>query len=144
MRDFLASIKNIPSTIKNIVMNIQWLDISVSTYVRWILAIILSINTILTYFEINPIAISESTIYEIVTVVLNIAILIVNTYKNNSTSREAIISDKIMKALKAAALSDEVTAIGKLEDILAELNGENFVSADHTNSDNDVDEDISE
>lgn len=102
--------------------NIAWTEIPVSTYVRWIIAIILSINTVLTTLGLNPIPYSETDIYEIVSVILNVIILIINTYKNNSTSKEALIADKIMKALKIASTSNENTAIGKLQDILTELN----------------------
>ena len=108
--------------------NIQWLEIPISTYVRWILAIILSLNTLLTYCNINPIPFSENSIYEVVSVILNILVLIINTYKNNSTSKEALITDQIMRALKAAKKSDEDRAIGKLKDILIELNGEDYIS----------------
>lgn len=110
---------------------VEWTKISVSTYVRWILAILLSVNNILTFAGLNPIPISENLIYEIVSMILNVVVLISNTYKNNSTSKEAIIADKVLKALKAASLSNEETAIGKIMDILKELNGDEFVE-DHT------------
>lgn len=114
------------------VTNIQWLEIPVSVYVRWILAVVLSVNTVLTFFGINPIPFSETMVYEIVTIVLNIAVLVVNTYKNNSTSKEALLADQVMRALKAAKTTDEETAIGKIKDILMELNGENYISEDFT------------
>ena len=119
--------------VKNVVTSIKWLEVPVATYVRWILAIILSVNTVLTYLGLNPIKVSENELYEIVTVVLNVVVLIINTYKNNSTSKEALISDQIMRALKAAITSKEDTAIEKLYDILEELNGQEFIPEDHTN-----------
>ena len=125
-------INYVKTVILPIFTKIQWLDISVSTYVRWILAAILSINTLITYLGINPIPFSETAIYEGVSLILNIAVLVVNTYKNNSTSKEAIITDKIMRALKVASESKEDTAIGKLNEILKELNGDDYVSQDHT------------
>ena len=135
MSKFFSNIKNYFKTkVIPIFTNIEWLEIPVSTYVRWILTFVLSINTLFTYLGWNPIPFSEHAIYELVSLILNIAVLIVNTYKNNSTSKEALIADKIMRALKAAATSDEETAIGKLNDILEELNGEGYISAEHTNS----------
>ena len=128
----------IKTVILPIFMNIQWLEIPVATYVRWILAVLLSLNTVLTVFGINPIPFSEHIIYEIVSIILNVGILIVNTYKNNSTSKEALIADKIMKALKAASTSTEETAIGKLQDILKELNGEEYTSSSSTDSSEEI------
>ena len=137
--------KNFSNTVKNYIINtlipiftqIQWLEIPVSTYVRWILTVVVSLNTALLAFDINPITVSETTWYTVVSIILNIAVLIVNTYKNNSTSKEALITDKILRALKAASQSDEDSAIGKLNDILKELNGEEYISPDqpedHTN-----------
>lgn len=119
------------------VRDIQWREIEIATYVRWLLAITLSINTVLTVFGINPIPFSETLVYEIVTIALNVIVLIVNTYKNNSTSMEAIITDQILRALKAAAKSDEETAIGKIKDILKELNGDEYIDEDHTNNEPD-------
>ena len=138
MKNFFGKVTNyIKNTILPIFTQIQWLEIPASTYVRWIMVILVSVNSILTILECNPIPYSENGIYEVVSYILNIAILIVNTYKNNSTSKEALITDKIMRALKAAALSNKENAIGKLEDILKELNGEEFIpiNKDHTKTD---------
>ena len=115
--------------------NIEWKKVQVSTYVRWVLAIIVSLNTVLTFLGVNPIPFSETMVYEIVSICLNVIILIVNTYKNNSTSKEAIITDQILRALKAAAQSDEDTAIGRIQDILKELNGDDYVGEDHSKLD---------
>ena len=123
---------------KPILTNIQWLDIPVSTYVRWILTIIVSLNTILTFAGLNPIVVNENAVYELVTVVLNVVVLVYNTYMNNSTSKEALIADEILKALKAASTSHEENAIGKIMDILKELNGEGYIDSEPKKDDDDT------
>ena len=104
--------------------NIQWLEIPATTYVRWILTILVAINTTLAFFDLSIIPFNESRLAEFLTIIINLIILIINTYKNNSTSKEAIIADKIMHALKAADETVEDTAIGKLNDVLNELNSD--------------------
>ncbi len=136
MSKFFGNFKNyIKNAVIPIFTRIQWLEIPVSTYVRLALTIIVSINTVITMFGLNPIPISESTLYLVISVTLNIVVLIINTFKNNSTSKEALISDKIMRALKAASALDEDATIGKLQDILKELNGKNNTASqqEHTN-----------
>ena len=114
---------------------IKWLDIPAATYVRWILAFIVCLNTVLNHLGLNPISISENTIYQIISAVLSAAVLIVNTYKNNSTSKEALLSDKIMHALKDANTDDEDIMIEKLEGILVELKHEDEnIVRDHSNN----------
>ena len=139
MNDLLSKYKktftNVWTSITKVFTNIRWLEIPISVYVRWILAIILSINTVLTYFGINPFPFSEFALYELISITLNVVVLLMNTYKNNSTSKEALIADKIMIALKAAANSDEMTAIGKLHDILRELNGDNYINKESIEDD---------
>ena len=133
MKNFLSSIKNyIKNTIIPIFTKIQWLEIKPATYVRWILTILASLNTVLLAFDINPIPFSEDIIYTVVSVILNIIILVINTYKNNSTSKEALFADKIIKALKLASESEEETALKKLQDVLEELNSEhtNLIESD--------------
>lgn len=139
-------LKKIKKFVKNglipVISNIQWLEIPPQTYVRWILAIIVSLNTILTFLDVNPITYSETQIYETVTIVLNVIILAVNTYKNNSTSKEALLADQLMRALKMAATTDEDTATERVIEILKDLNKNNGLDSDldHTNDDIFMDE----
>lgn len=79
---------------------INWKDIPVATYVRYILMLISVVNIVLTHFGVNPIQISESTLYQTVSDLLTVAILIVNTWYNNSVTPEAIEADKVMIAAK--------------------------------------------
>lgn len=85
--------------------NIDWNEVEAGTIVRYICSILVAINQLLTVFEKNPIPYSETAIYTVVSAILSIVVLIVNTYKNNPTSKEAIVTNKAMKALKNS--SDE-------------------------------------
>ena len=101
----------------------DWLAIPTGTYTRWILAIIVTLNTVLSYFGINPIPYSQDKIYMTVSMILNGIILIVNTYKNNSTSKEALLTDKLMVALKSAGnLDAKKNAVENINMILEDLN----------------------
>lgn len=93
------------SKLIKIFTNIDWNEVEAGTIVRYICSILVAINQLLTVFEKNPIPYSETAIYTVVSAILSIVVLIVNTYKNNPTSKEAIVTNKAMKALKNS--SDE-------------------------------------
>ena len=112
---------------------IKWLDIPAATYVRWILAFVVCFNAIVTHLGINPVSISENDLYQVISALLSVSVLIVNTYKNNSTSKEALLSDKIMHSLKDAETNDETEMIEKLECIIMELKKDDTSSEDHSN-----------
>lgn len=80
--------------------NIDWTAISTGTYVRYILMVLTIVNTIIARFGITPIPVEEEQIYRIVSDIITIVVLIVNTYKNNSTSPEAIKADAYLQNLK--------------------------------------------
>lgn len=71
-----------------------------STIVRTILLLIVLINLILKAFGINLIPVDENIIYNIVELVIEIAIIIVAFWKNNSFSEKAIKADEFLKKLK--------------------------------------------
>ena len=104
------------------ITNIPWKKIPPSTYVGWVMAILLSINSILMLFGVSPINYNEDSVAKVVTLIVNVLVLIANTYNNNSTSREAVFGDKIVTALKLAEDSDKKDAIDKINIILSELN----------------------
>lgn len=79
---------------------INWKDIPVSTYVRYILMIIAIVNMILTRLGLNPINVREDELYQVVSDILTVVVFIVNTWYNNSVTPEAIEADKYMKDLK--------------------------------------------
>lgn len=80
--------------------NIDWTAISTGTYVRYILMVLTIVNTIIARFGITPIPVEEEQIYQVVSDIIAIVVLIVNTYKNNSTSPEAIKADAYLQNLK--------------------------------------------
>lgn len=88
-------------TIGKLTDRVDWLNVPVGTYVRYILAIVAAVNTLLNVFGINPINIDEAQMYDVISAILFIMILFINTYKDNPTSPEAIESNKFMKQLKA-------------------------------------------
>ena len=81
--------------------NVDWLNVSPAVYVRYILAIIAAINSLLNVFGVNPINVDQSQLYDVISAILFIAILFINTYKDNPTSAEAIESNKYLQMLKA-------------------------------------------
>ena len=88
---------------------INWRDIPVGTYVRYILMIISILNMILTRLGLNPITVSEDTLYQTVSDILTAVVFIVNTWYNNSVTPEAIEADKYMSNLKTGTSSVEPT-----------------------------------
>lgn len=104
------------------ITNIPWKKIPPSTYVGWIMAILLSVNSILMLFGVSPINYNEDSVAKVVTLIVNVLVLIANTYNNNSTSREAVFGDRIVTALKLAEDSDKKDAIDKINIILSDLN----------------------
>lgn len=106
------------------VINIPWKKIPPSTYVGWVMAILLSLNSILMLFGISPINYNEDSVAKFVTLIVNVLVLIGNTYNNNSTSREAVLGDKIVTALKLADESGKKDAIDKINIILSDLNND--------------------
>lgn len=80
--------------------DIDWSSISTGTYVRYIVMILTIINTILIRIGKTPISVEEEQVYQTVSDVITIVVLIVNTYKNNSTSWQAIQADAYLQNLK--------------------------------------------
>lgn len=82
---------------------VDWVNIKPATYVRWILAIIACVNSILNMLGKNVLNVDENQLYVVVSNLLTVAIMMVNTYKNNSTSSVAIQHDMQMRVEKAQA-----------------------------------------
>jgi SPP1 family holin len=82
------------------IKRIEWDKISVATYVRYILMIISVINIIITRLGCNPIEVSETELYQTVSDIITVVVLIVNTWCNNSVSPEAIAADAALLASK--------------------------------------------
>lgn len=88
--------------------SIKWAEIPVATYVRYVLMILTVVNTVLNWLGINPIQVDEENLYRIISDVITTAVLIVNTWCNNSITEQAIETDKIMKDLKEQRKTDPV------------------------------------
>lgn len=92
--------------IVQLIKSINWSEIPPITYVRYILMILTVINTFLTRIGLNPIPVSEEELYQVVSDIIAISVLIMNTWCNNSVTEQAIVSDQIMKELKDCKQED--------------------------------------
>lgn len=110
IREFLNN------TLGKLTDRIDWLNIPAGTYVRYILAILAAVNALLNVFGMNPINVDESELYDVISAILFIVILFVNTYKDNPTSPEAIESNKYFKQLKADKKSGTTSTATKTEE----------------------------
>ena len=127
------------------VINIPWKKIPPSTYVGWVMAILLSLNSILMLFGVSPINYNEDSVAKFVTLIVNVLVLIVNTYNNNSTSREAVLGDKIVTALKLADESGKKDAVDKINIILSNLNNDDaYITIAKPNDTSDDETDVAD
>jgi hypothetical protein len=72
--------------------------------------IISIINTIITKLGCNPITVSETELYETVSDIVTLVILVMNTWYNNSVSPEAIAADAVLVASKLTGTTTTDTA----------------------------------
>lgn len=89
--------------IVEVAKNVDWKSITPGTYVRYVLAILTSLNVILKAFGFQLIPVDETEIATLVDTVLYVVtglVLVANTYKNNSTSKAAIVADLVKDGLK--------------------------------------------
>lgn len=76
------------------------MKISKGTIVRTIMLGIVLINLVLKQFGIDLINVSENEILTAVEMLIEIAVIIVSWWKNNSYSKNAIKADEFLKNLK--------------------------------------------
>lgn len=76
------------------------MKISKGTIVRTILLLIALINMGLQHFGIDVIKVDESEIASIVEYIIQIAIIVVGFWKNNSYTEKAIKADETLRKLK--------------------------------------------
>lgn len=76
------------------------MKISKGTIVRTIMLVIVLLNMILKHFGLDVINVSESEILSVVELLIEIAVIIVNFWKNNSFTKKAIKADDFLKELK--------------------------------------------
>ena len=76
------------------------MNISKGTIVRTIAILLVIINMVLKHFGLDVINVSENEILTFVETLIEIAVIIVGFWKNNSYSEKAIKADEFLKALK--------------------------------------------
>ena len=76
------------------------MDITKGTLIRTLMFLIVAINVVLEKVGIDIIPANENVITMIVEVLIEIAVLIVGFWKNNSFTPAAIKADEILKQLK--------------------------------------------
>lgn len=76
------------------------MKISKGTIVRTIMLIIVLVNMVLQHFGINIIKVDENEVVSLVETVINLAVIIVAFWKNNSFTDKAIKADEFLKNLK--------------------------------------------
>lgn len=91
-----------------ILNKVDWANVKPGTYVRYILMIVSVVNLVLNFFGCNPLTVDENKLTEFISTILPVIVLIVNTYKDNPTSAEAIQSHEYMVALKKKSKEEAV------------------------------------
>ena len=119
-------------------INIDWANIQVSTYVRYIIMILTVINTILTKCGLNPIGFSETEIYNVTSDLVTIIILIINTYKDNPTSKESITCTELQRAMKSSQDLEEIRK--KLQEQLDAIEAEKDITVSKESQLEDIEE----
>lgn len=76
------------------------IKISKGTIVRTVMFVIVILNMILSHFGLDVINVSESEILSVVEMLLEVAVIIVTFWKNNSFTDKAIKADEFLKTLK--------------------------------------------
>lgn len=76
------------------------MNISKRTIVRTVLVIFVIINFVLERMGVDIIPVDESTILKIVETLIEVAIIVVGFWKNNSYTPNAIKADKFLKELR--------------------------------------------
>ena len=101
---------------------VDWANVPKAVYVRYILAFIAIINSILVGCGLHPLDVAENDVYMIVSVIFSVLVIIVNTYKDNPTSKEGIMSASIRNMLKEMDDLKESGVLDELEEWLASKN----------------------
>ena len=78
------------------------MKISKGTIVRTVMLVIVLINMILQHFGFDLINVSEIQVLAFVELLIEIAVIVVAFWKNNSYSKNAILADTYLKELREA------------------------------------------
>ena len=101
---------------------VDWANVPKAVYVRYILAFIAIVNSVLVGCGLHPLKVAENDVYMVVSVVFSVLVIIVNTYKDNPTSKEGILSASIRNMLKEMDDLKESGVLDELEEWLASKN----------------------
>ena len=127
MRRIIDSFKRVGMSIGKFFTNIDWKNVHVDVWVRYVLMILSLVNGVLTHFGKNPIPYSEDAIYKALSDIITIIIFIVNTYKDNPTSSQSIEAHEIQKAMKSTEDLEELRELfqSKINEIDSKISNEN-------------------
>ena len=114
----MNKVKKFFQSIANAFKEIDWENVPKGTVVRYIMGAIAIINAILGSIGVGGLNISENTVYMIVTLIFSAAVIIMNTYKDNPTSKEGILAASIRNTLKEIDNLQEQQVIDELLKIL--------------------------
>lgn len=98
---------------------VDWANVPKAVYVRYILALIAIVNSVLVGCGLHPLNVAENDVYMVVSVIFSVLVIIVNTYKDNPTSKEGIMSASIRNMLKEMDDLKESGVLDELEEWLA-------------------------
>ena len=86
--------------------------VSASTIIRTVILAIALFNQVLTSFGKNPLPISESDLYNVLTEIFTIVAAIVAWWENNSFTKAAIAADRAYDEIQSGIGETEVEAEG--------------------------------
>ena len=114
----MTKVKKFFQSIGKAFKEVDWENVPKGTVVRYIMAVIAIINAVLGSVGVGGLNISENTVYMVVTLVFSIAVIIMNTYKDNPTSKEGILAASIRNTLKEIDNLQEQQVIDELLKLL--------------------------
>jgi SPP1 family holin len=78
------------------------MKISKGTIARTIMLAVVILNMILKHFNIDVINVSENEILSLIEALIEVAVIVVGFWKNNSYTQKAIKADEFLKTLRAS------------------------------------------
>ena len=78
------------------------MKVSKGTIVRTVMLVIVVLNMILQHFGLDVIDVSEVQVLAFIELLIEIAVIVVAFWKNNSYSKNAILADAYLKDLREA------------------------------------------
>ena len=79
----------------------KYTNASVATWARTICLIVALLNSLLTAFNKSPLPIDNEQLQQLVSTLITVVVAIINWWKNNSFTKEAIEADKLYAELRA-------------------------------------------